>query len=144
MARKDTNHADRSCPKPVGSKAVTWLHLEGLEEGVLEEVGGQGAELRHRCVDLPQCQCHRSVNLHALENHQFGERVWATRRVDTVRRSGSSSSSLLSVQVLEGPCALSWVIHESMSLKYEPASEPLHISVGREAHDLISHDVFIN
>ena len=33
------------------------------------------------------------------------------------------SSSLLSVQVLEGPWALSWVIQESMSLKYEPASE---------------------
>ena len=34
----------------------------------------------------------------------------------------SSSSSLLSLQVLEGPWALSWVIQESMSLKYEPVS----------------------
>ena len=29
-----------------------------------------------------------------------------------------SSSSLLSLQVLEGPTALSWRIHESMGLKY--------------------------
>jgi len=38
----------------------------------------------------------------------------------------ASSSSLLSLQVLEGPWALSWVIQESMSLKYEPASEHCH------------------
>ena len=36
---------------------------------------------------------------------------------------------LLSLQVLEGPWALSWEIQESTRLKYEPALEPLHISV---------------
>ena len=40
------------------------------------------------------------------------------RRV--IPRGNPSSSSLLSLQVLEGPWALSWVIQESMSLKYEP------------------------
>ena len=47
-------------------------------------------------------------------------------------RSGSGgrspSSSLLPLQVLEGPCDFGWVMQESMSLKYEPASKPLHIS----------------
>ena len=39
-----------------------------------------------------------------------------------------SFSSLLSPRVLESPLALSWVIQESLSLKYEPASLPQHIS----------------
>ena len=37
------------------------------------------------------------------------------------------SSSSLSLQALEGPCALSCVIHESVSLKHEPASLPQHL-----------------
>ena len=46
----------------------------------------------------------------------------------------SSSSSLLSLQVLAGPWALSWVIQESMSLKYETASgqgQEVHVEGGQ-------------
>jgi len=46
--------------------------------------------------------------------------------------TGKTSSSLLSLQVLEGPWALSCVIQESMSLKYEPTStgKTILIAVG--------------
>jgi len=39
--------------------------------------------------------------------------------------ASSSSSSLLSLQVLEGPSALRCVIQESMSLKYVPDDDAL-------------------
>jgi len=51
------------------------------------------------------------------------------RKVEHPTNSHRTSSSLLSLQKLEGPCAVSRVIQESMSLKYEPASVPQHISV---------------
>jgi len=46
----------------------------------------------------------------------------STRNVGK-KKVEASSSSLLSLQVLEGPWALSCVIQESMSLKYEPTSK---------------------
>ena len=93
---------------------------------------------------------HRASNFSCVENHQ--KRVWAARTESmsadqavsarfsfqvwtsyhvTCLLSGPcnslthlqvSYSSLLSLQVLEGPWAFSWVIQESMSLENSPAS----------------------
>ena len=63
------------------------------------------------------------------DNTTLQVRVGGVDFVVPVHLQYTSSSSLLSLQVLEGPWASSRVILESMSLKYEPASVPQHISV---------------
>ena len=51
----------------------------------------------------------------------------------------SPSSSLCLLQVLEGPCVLSWAIQESMHLKYEPASEPMSCQRVRQESNKLIH-----
>jgi len=65
------------------------------------------------------------INLTIIISKSRGERnpEAAQKLLDNaIAPKGSGTSSFLSLQVLEGPYALSCVIQESMSLKYEPTS----------------------
>ena len=99
----------------------------------------------HLCTRFPDLNIlHGEPRLvrHSMHLQRWAGCVAAGRNSKT-RPTSSSSSSLLSLQVLEGPWALSWVIRESMG-RTLTTSRRVESDLGADIRGIfISHRVFL-
>jgi len=91
------------------------------------------------CVCVRVCVCERERESKIERHTKKSARERPQQDAGVASEKSLFSSSALSLQVLEGPWALSCVMQESMRLKYEPASEPLHISVEWLFGEVLEH-----